>query len=76
MSDTCETVKIVDENAPGGHVIINKSDFNEDEHELFDESAGLSSKTKAELVEMAEAAGIETKGKTKADLIEALTPAE
>lgn len=31
-----ETVKIKDAQAPGGHVIINKSDFDADKHELFE----------------------------------------
>jgi len=73
MSDTCETVKVVDENAPGGHRIINKDEFNEDEHELYSEGSEFESKTKAELQEIAEGRGIDHKGMTKAELIEALS---
>lgn len=29
------TVKIKDDNAPGGHVIINESDFDEKKHKLY-----------------------------------------
>ena len=36
MSETCETVKIADENAPGGHVVINAEDFDPDNHTLIE----------------------------------------
>jgi hypothetical protein len=32
---TCETVKIKNDRQESGYVIINKSDFNPDEHQLF-----------------------------------------
>lgn len=76
MSETCETVKIKDANAPGGHVIINKSDFDEDKHELLDAGEPLESMSKPELVQLAESHKLETKGLTKAQLIEAITKAE
>lgn len=36
-NDRVATVKIKDPNKKGDYIIINKSDFNDDEHELFDE---------------------------------------
>jgi len=36
-NDRAETVKVVNENSRTGYAIINKSDFNEDEHEIFEE---------------------------------------
>ena len=32
MSDTCPTVKIKDDSAPGGYVVINEEDFDEKIH--------------------------------------------
>lgn len=31
----CETVKVKSKHFEGGFVVINKTDFNEDEHEVF-----------------------------------------
>lgn len=73
MSDTCPTVKIKDDGSPDGFIVINESDFKEDEHEVFSESEGLASKTKAELVEIAEAQGIDVRGMTKSEIVEALS---
>jgi len=36
---SCPTVKIKDEAAPGGHVIINESDFDSAKHKRFVEKA-------------------------------------
>lgn len=36
MSDTCETVKVASETAPGGYIAINKSDFDPAIHRLFE----------------------------------------
>jgi hypothetical protein len=36
MSDICETVKIASENAPGGYVLINKSDFDPEIHKPYE----------------------------------------
>ncbi len=35
----CPTVKKKDDKAPGGFVVINESDFNEEIDELFEEAA-------------------------------------
>jgi hypothetical protein len=77
MSETCETVKIESAEAPNGYVVINKEDFDEKTQTLYVEpSDGLSSSTKAELVDLAESKGIDTKGMTKAEIVEALKAAE
>ncbi len=39
MSETCPTVRIVNSNAPGGYVVINKSDYDEKKHTLYVEKA-------------------------------------
>lgn len=39
MSETCETVQISDPKAPGGFVEINKEDFDEKKHKLYDASS-------------------------------------
>jgi hypothetical protein len=36
---TCETVNIVSEAAPGGYVVINKSDFDPGIHQLYEPPA-------------------------------------
>jgi len=35
MGDTCDTVKIADSSAPGGHVVINKEDFDKSKHKEY-----------------------------------------
>lgn len=37
MADTCETVKIVSPKSPGGYVVINKDDFDEKKHKIYEE---------------------------------------
>lgn len=39
MSDICPVVRIADENAPGGFVEINESDFDPKTHQLYAEGA-------------------------------------
>jgi hypothetical protein len=42
--NTCETVRVKCDKVPGndlGFYVINKSDFNADQHELFDEEVAL-----------------------------------
>lgn len=71
-----ETVKIVDDNAPGGHVVINKSDFDAKKHEVFEEvsAAGM---TVAELKDALDKAGIKYEAKaSKADLQKLLDAAK
>jgi hypothetical protein len=36
--EICETVKIRDDSAPGGYVVINKEDYDESRHTLFVEA--------------------------------------
>lgn len=58
MSDTCATVKIKDPNAPGGFVVINEEDFDEEIHTKL--SAAASAKADAKLEAAAEEETAET----------------
>lgn len=43
MPETCETVKVRDENSPDGYVVINKEDFDKKTHKEWSESESKSS---------------------------------
>lgn len=70
------TLKISD--GDGGFMTINEADFDEKSQQPFEENStrSLESKTKPELIELAKAMGIDTKGLTKADIIAALEDKE
>lgn len=71
------TVKVECEECPDGFMSINKSDFNPKEHTLFEDAAGegYASKTKPELVKIAEEREIDASG-TKAEIIARLEAAD
>lgn len=74
-----ETVKIVSsisEDNPLGYIVINKDDFDEKKHEIFDEtkSADPSKMTVAQLRATLTAAGIEFDAGAKKDDLIALLP--
>lgn len=48
MSEIVPTVKVVSPNSPGGHVVINKADYNEKEHELYKEPKAPAAKASEE----------------------------
>jgi hypothetical protein len=60
--DTCETVKVVAKDVPGGHIVINKEDLTKDHVLLSGEDvvkgAGNAKLTVAELRDALSAAGI------------------
>lgn len=70
------TVKVECEECPDGFMLINKSDFNPKEHSLFESEAdGYASKTKPELVAIAEEREIDASG-TKAEIVARLEAAD
>lgn len=44
-NEVLETVKVVSDTAPGGHVVINKSDFDPKVHEVWEDEAPSAPKT-------------------------------
>lgn len=38
MSESCPTVRVADENAPGGYVVINEADFDAKAHRIYSEA--------------------------------------
>ena len=56
MADTCETVKIRDDKAPGGFVVINEEDFDEKIHTKLSPAAEAKAEdAAAKVIERAEA---------------------
>jgi hypothetical protein len=73
MADTLPTVKISD--GHGGFIVINESDFDPKIHKKYEESAAEPEETltKADLIDAAEAKGLEIKrSMTKADISDML----
>lgn len=77
--DTCETVKVVAKDVPGGHIVINKEDLTKD-HVLFTEDDAVKSAEKpklnvAELREALTTAGITFEDTAKKADLQALLDA-
>lgn len=75
MSESCPTVRVADENAPGGFVVINAVDFDVDTRELYvdPEDDGLAGLTVKALKALAAERGVDLgDAAKKEDIIAAL----
>jgi hypothetical protein len=69
MSDSCPTVRVADEKAPGGFVVINEADFDADPRELYvdPEDASLASLSVKALKALAVERGVDLGDAAKKD---------